>query len=233
MEASDALIADALIRIKNYEVSAIPDSSQIEHTFSDTFERKIDDIVSSYEKKCKTVPMRRNALTKAAVILLAVCLGAFSLMMISPQVRADFKNTVIEFYETYLKFHFITSDETASDFKDIETIYAGYIPEDFELKDTSEEYEAVGYRYENAKENLTFTIYVSLNDGLSVLTDKNRENVEEIRIGDKDSYLICGENGGKPYSTCIITGNRITVTIYGQLTREEIIKVGESLKEKQ
>ena len=99
------------------------------------------------------------------------------------------------------------------------------------MKEKYDEYEAVGYRYENTKENLTYDIYVSLNDGLSVHTDKDKNNIEEILISGRDSYLISGENEGKPYSTLIITGNKITVTVYGQLDREEIIKIGESLRE--
>ena len=53
----------------------------------------------------------------------------------------------------------------------------------------------------------------------------------KINISGRDAYLISGKNNGKPYSTLIITGNKITVTIYGQLDRDEIIKVGQSLKE--
>lgn len=233
MEASDTLIADALIKIKDYEVSAIPDSSRIDHTFSDKFEKKMESIVSSFEKKGKYVSLRRSVLTKAAVILVTVCLGFFSVLMISPTVRADFKNAVTEFYETHIKFRFATSDTTADDFQTVENVLAGYIPQGFILKEAREEYEAIRYLYENTADSLTYEIFVSLNDGLSVITDKDREKVEEIRINGRDCYLISGENDGKPYSTCIITGSKITVTVYGQLTREEIIKVSESVEEKQ
>lgn len=233
MEASDTLIADALIKIKNYELSRIPDSDQIEHTFSDAFEQKMNDVVSSLGAQKKSVSFARKALTRAAVILLTVSLGLFSVMMVSSSVRADFKNAVMEFYETHIKFHFATTDRKADDFQTVEDVFAGYMPQGFVLKNTREEYEAVRYQYENATDSLTYDIYVSLNDGLSVITDKNRDNVEEIRINGRDCYLVSGENDGKPYSTCIITGSKITVTVYGQLTREEIIKVSESVEEKQ
>ncbi len=233
MEISDAMLASALIRVKNYDISSIPDDSEIDHTFSKDFEKRMDKLIASFDKKEKSISFFRNALSRAAVIILTLCIGAFSLIMISPQARADFKNAVMEFYETHIKFYFATADETSIDFRNYESIYADYIPQGFTLKEKNEEYEAVGYRYENTDKNLTYDIYVSLNDGLSVLTDKDKENIREIRISGRDAYLISGENDGKPYSTLIITGNKITVTVYGQLTEEEIIKIGESVKEKQ
>lgn len=231
MEISDDMLASALIRVKSYDISSIPDDSRIDHTFSADFERKINKLISSFDKKEKSVSFFKNALSKAAVIILSLCIGAFSLIMISPQARAVFKNAVMEFYETHIKFYFVTSDETSFDFSNYENVSAGYIPQGFTLKEKYDEYEAVGYRYENEKDNLSYDIYVSLNDGLAVHTDKDKNNVENIHISGRDAYLIAGVNEGNPYSTLIITGNKITVTIYGQLNREDIIKVGKSLKE--
>lgn len=231
MELSDAMLASALNKVKNYDVSSIPDNNEIDHTFSADFEKRMNKLISSFDKKEKNISFFRNALTKAAVIIITLCIGAFSIVMISPQARADFKNAVMEFYETHIKFYFITGDEVSGDFTNYENITAAYVPRDFTLKEKYEEYEAVGYRYGNETDGLVYDIYVSLNDGLAVHTDKNKNNVENIKVSGRDAYLIAGENEGKPYSTLIITGNKITVTVYGQLTREEIIKVGESLKE--
>lgn len=231
MEISDTMLASALIKVKSCEVSSIPDNKEIDHTFSADFEKRMNKLISSFDKKEKSFSFFINTLKRAAVIILTLCIGAFSLIMISPEARADFKNAVMEFYETHIKFYFITSDEVTGDFTNYENIKAGYVPQGFTLKEKYDEYEAVGYRYENEGENLTYDIYISLNDGLAVHTDKDKNNVENINVSGRDAYLIAGENQGKPYSTLIITGNKITVTIYGQLDKEEIIKVGESLKE--
>lgn len=231
MELSDAMLASALIKVKNYDVSSIPDNNEIDHTFSADFEKRMNKLISSFDKKEKNISFFRNALTKAAVIIITLCIGAFSLVMISPQARADFKNAVMEFYETHIKFYFITGDEVSGDFTNYENITAAYVPQGFTLKEKYDEYEAVGYRYGNETDGLVYDIYVSLNDGLAVHTDKDKNNVENIKVSGRDAYLIAGENEGKPYSTLIVTGNKITVTVYGQLNREDIIKVGKSLKE--
>lgn len=232
MEISDAKLASALIRVKNYEITPIPDDKDIDHTFSKDFENKMDKLMTSFDKKEKNASFFKSALSKAAIIILSVCIGAFALVMTSPQARADFKNAIMEFYETHIKFYFVSGDETAIDFTGYNSVTADYTPQGFTLKEKYDEYEATGYRYENETENLVYDIYVSLNDGLAIHTDKDKNNVEEIIISGRDAYLISGENDGKAYSTLIITGNKITVTVYGNLTKDEIIKVGESLKEK-
>ena len=228
MEISDAMLASALIKVNSLEVTAIPDNRKIDHTFSTDFDNEIDKLISSIGKSKINAKIFKSTLAKAAVIILTLCVGAFSLVMISPQARAAFRNAVMEIYESHIKFYFVSGDEASADFSNYENITAEYIPQGFTLKEKYNEYEAVGYRYEN-EEGAVYNIYVSLNDGLSVHTDK--DNVEEILLSGKEAYLVSDENEGKPYSTLIITGNKITVTVYGQLDREEIIKVGNSLKE--
>ena len=229
MELSNALLASALIRIKNREADSIPADSEINHTFSNSFEDRMQILISSFDKKEKSTPVFRSTLLKAAVTIIIVCIGIFSLIMLNPQVRANFENAVMEFYENHIKFFFVTDNEEESEFNDYRNIFAEYIPTGFILKEKYDEYEAIGYRFENEKAGLSYDIYVSLNEGLAVHTDKN--NVEQITINERDAYLISGKKDKKPYSTLIITDKMITVTIFGNLTRDEIINVGKSLKE--
>lgn len=231
MEVTDSMIASALLRIKSRDVSSIPDDSEIDHTFSAEFERKMDELVSSFDRKKKSERRFGSTLAKAAVIILTVCIGVFSLIMTNPSARANFKNAVLEFYETHIKFHFVSGTETGTDFLNYRNIHAEYIPAGFTLKEKYDEYEAMGYKYENTEQNLTFDIYASLNDGLSVLTDKDKSKIEKISLSGKEAYLLSGDNDGKPYSTLIIPGNKVTVTIYGQLDKNETISVGKSLSE--
>lgn len=225
------MIASALLKIKSREVSAVPDDSEIDHRFSADFERKMADVISSLGAEKKDKRRFKSTLAKAAVIILTVCIGAFSLAMAVPSARASFKNAVLEFYETYIKFHFVSSPETSADFLDYENVHAEYIPDGYTLKEKYDEYEAVGYKYENSEKGLTFDIYVSLNEGLSILTDRDKNKLREIELLGKKAYLISGENDEKPYSTLIIPGSRVTVTIYGQLTKDEAVAVGRSTVE--
>ena len=172
MEISDAMLASALIRVKNYDTSSIPDDSEIDHTFSKDFEKRMDMLIASFDKKEKSVSFFRNALSRAAVIIITVCIAAFSLIMVNPQARADFKNTVMEFYESHIKFFFVTADETSNDFVSYESIYADYTPCGFIMKEKYEEYEAIGYRYENTAESFSEAIaYFNENGVTGIVID--------------------------------------------------------------
>lgn len=231
MQNSDAAISCALIRLKDFEISEIPDDNEIDHVFSSEFENNMEKVFSSFDKKKTSSSAGKRIFSKVAVIMLTVCLGAVSLVMASPKARAAFQNTVMEFYETHIKFHFISEDPSSEDFNDIQKIYCDYIPKGFVLSETSKEYEAIRYKYKHNDGVAEYEIYVSSNDGLSILTDKDKENIENLTIGNKESYLISGINSNLPYSTLIITGGKITVTVYGQLTRDEVIEIGNSIKE--
>lgn len=232
MKISDEILVSAFIAVKEWEISDIPDNNKIDYEFSSNFEANLDKIITSFNDD--NAKNKRSAfkltLTKVAVMLLTLSICTFSLIMSNEKARADFKNAIMEFYSTYVKFYFITNDGTDNSFSNYENIYTEYIPQGFSLSETYFEYESVGYRFENKSENLSYDIYISLNHGLSIKTDKN--NLEKIKISEKDGYLVSGQINEKPYSTLIIPDNKITVTIYGQLDREEIINVGESLKEK-
>ena len=231
MEINDAVLSAALLKIKSIEAASIPDSDNINHRFSEDFENRIKELINSLNTDNKQHHILRNILTKAAIITLTALAGIISVIMFNPNARAEFTNAIIEFYENHIKFHFITGEMQTDDFVNYEKIYSDYIPYGFELKEKYLEYEAVGFIYENKSENLNYEIYISLNDGLSVHTDLPENNIEKIRLNDKEAYLIIDTADGKPYSTLIMSGNKITVTIYGQINREEIIKIGKSIKE--
>lgn len=232
MRGNNLQLASALTRIKELEISSLPDDNEIDHIFSESFERETEKLFLYADSSEKGTAHTRNMLSKAAVIAAVILMGMLFTLAVNPRVRADFKNTVIEFYEAHMKFSFISSRKAPEDFSDIEKITAAYIPEGFTLKSTYDEYEAKGFRYENEEKNLSYDIYVSENDGLSVMTGKGEEKPEKITVSGREAYLICGKNSGKEYSTLIIPGGKITVTVFGQIDRKEILKIGRSIGEK-
>lgn len=232
MRENNLQLAASLTRIKEFEVSSLPCDNEIDHIFSESFERETEKLFQYADGNIKNTAHIRNMLSKAAAIAAIILIGMLFTLSVNPKVRADFKNTVIEFYEAHMKFSFISSQKAPGDFTDTENITVGYTPDGFKLKNTYDEYEAKGFRYENEEKNLSYDIYISENDGLSVMTGKGEETPEKITVSGREAYLICGENNEKAYSTLIITGGKITVTVFGQIDRKEILKIGRSVGEK-
>ncbi len=232
MEINDTVLAEALLKIKIAEIACIPDTDKINHCFSESFENRMNALIKSLNYKEGKYSKFTNPLTKAAVIFITVLISILSVIMLNPKVRAEFTNAIIEFYENHIKFSFISTETQQKDFVNYENIYPAYVPQGFKLKEKFYEYEAVGFRYENTEEDLNYDIFISLNDGLSVHTDLPEKDIEKTIIEGKNAYLILDSSDNQPYSTLIISGSRITVTIYGQLDRNEIINIGKAIREK-
>lgn len=230
MEHYDSIMAEALAGMKNDEVASLPKDSEIDHIFSEGFEKKMKRVTASVNQKGKYQSFAKRVMKRAAVVIL--CLGAvlFSAVMFNPTARADFKNAVYEIYESFVKFSFDTFEQQPQDFDDIDSVKASYIPKGFVLTEKSDEYEAVGYFYENRESKESFTVYVSLNDGLSVLTDNEKSRYEKTQINGREAYVVYAKEKEENYGTVIITGAKITVTVYGHVTESELMKIAKGIK---
>lgn len=230
MEKYDSIMAAALIGIKNDEVARLPADSEIDHVFSDRFEKKMKRMLSSADKNGKYRGSAFTIAKRAAVIILCVGITAFSAAMLNPTARADFKNAVYAVYESFIKFSFDTTPSQPTDFDNIYDVKAAYIPDGFVLTETSDEYEAVGYTYENKETEESFNIYVSVNDGLSVLTDSKKSRYEKTSINGREAYVVSAGEKGEEYTTVIITGAKITVTVYGYMAKEDLMKIAQGIR---
>ncbi|MGN1194045.1 MAG: DUF4367 domain-containing protein [Acutalibacteraceae bacterium] len=231
MENYDGIIAAALIGIKNDEVASLPNDNEIDHTFSESFEKKMKRVIGSVNKKGKYISFTQRVMKRAAVIILCLGVVAFSSVMLNPEARADFKNAVYEIYENFVKFSFDTTHEKMQDFDDIYKVKASYIPKGFVLTEKSDEYGAVGYSYENKDSGESFDVYVSLNDGLSVLTDNEKSRYEKTEINGREAYVVYTKETDEKYGTVIITGAKITVTVYGHVPESELIKIAKGIEQ--
>ena len=223
----DALLTASLRELKLDEIKEIPDDSEINHTFSHDFQKKMEKLFLSVDEKA--VSSDRTTLyivKKAAVFVLCFIMAAFSIIMSNDEARASLYNAIAFIYEEYIQFGFLTDEASAEDFSSIEEVDITYIPEGFTLKEALGIYEAKEYVY--SKEDKAFSVNISLNDGLSVITDKNKSSAEKTKINGREAYIIYSENEAE-YGTVIITGPKVTVTVYGYLERDELLKVAEGI----
>ncbi len=227
MNDYDTLLVSVLKKDMVTRLQSIPESDEIDYVFSRRFENSVNDIFDSLNenaRKKRSIPL---LLRQAAVLAVCFISLALAVIMINPKVRAGFVNAVVEFFEEHIKFSFNASKIEAYDFEKIEEVNAQYIPNGFSLLKTEGIFEAKNYIYEN-ETGVTFTISVSYNDGLSVLTDKQKSEFEKIKIQEKEAFLVYSKNGDN-YGTVIIPGAKITVTIFGYLEKTELIKIAEGI----
>lgn len=225
MNNYDSLLKAALKEIKLSEAERIPETSEINHTFSPKFE---DRMKRFFDKVNENGRYRGDfsALRRAAVVILCVLAASLTITMSNPKTRAEFLNAVVGFYEDHIKFSFSQGEAQVDDFTDIENINITYLPEGFTLKDTTGEYEAKEYTYSDGKN--VFSVNISLNDALSILTDKDNSKLEVTEINGRKAYILRSDDDS--YSTVIITGSKITVTIYGEITASQAMLIAEGIE---
>lgn len=226
MNDYDALMKSALKEIKLSEVACIPPKEEINHKFSPQFEEKMERFFSLVGDSGKYRSKVSLNLRKAAAVILCVLTAVLAVVMSNPTVRADFANAVVTFYENYLKFTFFETEAQGSDFTNIEEVKITNIPEGFNLSEVKGEFEAKEYVFSDGKSS--FSVNVSENESLSVITDKDNSSLETLKINNRKAYLLLSEDDS--YSTVIIIGGKITVTIYGAISAEEAVLIAEGIK---
>lgn len=174
-----------------------------------------------YNKKMKKSSGTYAVLRKiAACILICLSVG-FAALMAIPTVRASVWDSVVNFYEKYIKFDF---NVTSSGEETIGEYTLGYVPDGFVRTSAVENSAKNKYRYENGEHYFAVGYYVSEESSISYDDEKGR--VELIRIRDRDVYCIVYSDG----STSIVWKVDKTVfSLGGNVTTAELIKIAENI----
>ena len=152
------------------------------------------------------------------LLLIAAIVSAFFLTAFAIPSSREFIIENFDIFSTYT----ISEPNDNSVNGEIEV---GYIPEGFGLKETSVDRNGVMYKYVFG-ENITFKI---TKHASSVKVDFNTENVEtENIVVNNITYIYCLDENKN--STIIWNKNDYIYRIDGQLSKEEILKVAESVK---
>lgn len=175
-----------------------------------------------YNKKMKQSSGTYAVLRKiAACILICLSVG-FATLMAIPTVRASVWDSVVNFYEKYIKFDFnITSvgEETIGEYT------LGYVPDGFVRTDSLENSAKNLYIYEAEDGVFSVGYYYSEDNGITY--DDENGKLYIIDINGMDGYLVEYFDGR--YSLTW-KNNRVVFTIDGNLPVNEIVKIAEKIK---
>lgn len=167
-----------------------------------------------YGNKTKKYLYLRRAV---ACILLCMSIG-FACLMAAPNVRATVWESVVTFYEKYLKIDFGTDKgEQIGDF------YAGYIPDGFVRTDVFETHFQNMYQYEN--DSLIFTINY-YRDTNNIDFDQEQGDLYPIRINGQEAYWFDYNNG-----TIVMVWkiDNISFAIEGNISLKEMLDIAEKI----
>ena len=173
-----------------------------------------------YSKKMKQFSGTYAVLRKiAACILICLSVG-FAALMAIPTVRASVWDSVVNFYEKYIKFDFnVTSvgEETIGEYT------LGYVPDGFVRTSMTETSVRNVYTYEN--EQNVFHIRYYYPDGNTIAYDE-KGVMHSIQINGMDGYMVEYIDG--TYAI-VWKANNTVFTVDGDISFKEMIKIAENI----
>lgn len=173
-----------------------------------------------YNKKMKKSSVIYAVLRKiAACILICLSVG-FATLMAIPTVRASVWDSVVNFYEKYIKFDF---NITACGEETIGEYTLGYVPDGFVRTDAMETDAKNKYTYENEDDAFTIRYYYSEN---SLSYDGEKGKVYIININGGDGYLVEYLDGT---FALVWRHNDAVFTVAGNLSSKELLKIAENI----
>lgn len=171
----------------------------------------------------------RVYLSRVAVIILCFVTLAAAVMMTSSTVRASVKNVIMEWFEKYTLFTFVSTEPEEGDFENVEDVKIGYVPDGYELVDTTNFSGTISYDYSlnNSADDL-YIIDVFRNETTDLFSDNERSKYTKTDINGREAWIVYDDKLGE--GSLVLVGAKISVLISGNLPKSEFIKIAESIK---
>jgi len=154
----------------------------------------------------------------AACVLICMSIG-FACLMATPNVRATVWESMVTFYEKYLKIDFgADKGEQIGDF------YAGYIPDGFVRTEEFETEFQNMYQYENEAQMFLIMYYKESNNNIDY--DQERGTLMPVRINGQEAYCIEYNN-----ETIAIVWelDNCSFVIEGNISLKEMLDIAEKI----
>ncbi len=223
----DAVLQRAFCDYTDERLSSYPDCSTLAKMYPlPKKEKRAFDRAAKELKYGKSLV--RVYLVRAAVIFLCIIALGTGIMMINPAVRAAARNVIIEWFNKYTHFSFVVTDADEGDFKNIEDVKIGYVPEGYKLENVNAVSENITYKYSSDNDFYEdYSIDVFRNETSDLFSDSKHSEYTRTKINGHETWIVYNDKSGG--GSVILVGAKVSVLINGKLPREEMIRIAESI----
>ncbi len=161
-------------------------------------------------------------LQRCAAVLLVLFSVSAAILASSVEARAAVKEFFSEWFNKFIEIFYV-EDKTEN--ADIYLYDVSYIPEGFEAGEKEESDAVRRYTYNNGTQSITIEIAYTKN--ATVSADSTMNSYDEIWLGSHSAYLLYDN---ETHKGAVVFGDRsITVSVEGNLSREELIRVAKGI----
>lgn len=205
------------------ELETVPSGKNLNeyHSFSFEFEKNMKQVIK--KSKVKYININRFRIRKS-IVAASLIIFIFAASMSVEAVRVPMIKLTETIYTEFSEILF-NNEENIEVPRTIEDIYVpSYIPEGYTLTEESEDMKLMHYMvYTNEEDQIIYVDQYTL--GVSMSVDTEGITTEEITIKGMNGIIYTK----KGLTTIIVNDNKYVHMISGYESREEIIKIMESL----
>lgn len=217
------ILREALIISMERELETVPSGKNLNeyHSFSFEFEKNMKQVIK--KSKVKYININRFRIRKS-IVAASLIIFIFAASMSVEAVRVPMIKLTETIYTEFSEILF-NNEENIEVPRTIEDIYVpSYIPEGYTLTEESEDMKLMHYMvYTNEEDQIIYVDQYTL--GVSMSVDTEGITTEEITIKGMNGIIYTK----KGLTTIIVNDNKYVHMISGYESREEIIKIMESL----
>lgn len=188
-------------------------------SFSDEHEVKMQRLFKSERRKIVAKKFRKYAVRVACIFLALIVFSCATIFSVSAW-RVRFLNFMFNKDAPNTDYNF-TDEKPAPQMDD--RLKLNYIPEGFELKDSSESSKSLFLQFEN--KNKYFQLSVdNVNGNFSIDTEQGTK--EKVKLNGYDAVYTTNSN----INALILHDDEWAYTILGNISKDEIFKIAKGLK---
>lgn len=222
----EALFRQAVIDAYIEEIDAIPSRKKLQEivTFSPEFESKMKKLILNERRK----DYLQNILTyikKTVAVIIVVTTLIFGILLFSPDVRADVKNTVIEWYDKFTSFIFQRENPDIKKYKEWRP---KYIPEGYLEIGVERMGNGTNIEYANDEGTVINFSYRPDGNDTTINVDNENHTIESKTINGYNTFIIKAKKDDFENGVIWKKGG-YTFYIWSILPVDELIKVMQSI----
>lgn len=222
----EALFRQAIIDEYNEEIDSIPPKEELIKTvtFSPEFELRMKRLFAREKRKGYYKKALSYSKRVAAVFVITTTI-IFGMLLFNPEVRADVKNTVVEWYDKFTSFIF---QSEASDTSKINEWRPKYLPTGYYENIVEKLGKSTNIEYVDSQGNIVYLSYRPEGNNTNISVDNENHEIESETINGQEAFIARAtseefENG------VIWSMEGYTLSLWSKLPIDELIKIAQSV----
>ena len=221
-ELFEVVLKQAAYDAEKAEQDELPDSAALNKT--DPMPQSLRDEFAALRKKRQRRGKHGRLARRIAVIAVSLVAVVFAGLMLQPEIRAGVSHIVVQQFQKFVLFHHDDNGEPTH-FLTVDDVEIGYVPEGYELEWKDEDsFQRILY-YRNNSNDLSVSIVKSESADITI---DNEHSYEILYWNKRQLYVSYYEE--KQMGAVVIPDETITVTISGNIEKEELLKVAKNIK---